>query len=54
MSRPDVDIAVNWAAVDMAQRHGLHVMFETARMYTGVSPRLPLDRIFGVTRFEPG
>jgi hypothetical protein len=30
------------------------VVFETARMYTGEAPRLPLDGIFGVTTFELG
>jgi hypothetical protein len=29
-------------------------VFETARMYTGQAPALPLDRIFGVTSFELG
>jgi hypothetical protein len=29
-------------------------IFETARMYTGAAPALPLDRIFGVTTFELG
>ncbi len=30
------------------------VGFETARMYTGPAPALPLRRIFGVTTFELG
>jgi hypothetical protein len=29
-------------------------MFETARMYTGPAPNLPLDRLWGVTTFELG
>jgi hypothetical protein len=29
-------------------------MFETARMYRGRAPDLPLDRIFGITTFELG
>lgn len=45
---------VNRAAVDMARRHGMEVVFETARMYTGEAPDLPLDSIFGVTSFEVG
>jgi hypothetical protein len=45
---------VNRAAVDMARRHGMERVFETARMYTGEVPDLPLDRIFGVTSFEVG
>jgi hypothetical protein len=28
--------------------------FETARMYKGPAPSLPLERIFGVTTFELG
>lgn len=45
---------VNPVAVDLAQRHGMEVVFETARMYTGECPELPLDRLFGVTSFEVG
>ena len=45
---------VNRAAVDMARRHSMEVVFETARMYTGEAPDLPLDRVFGVTSFEVG
>lgn len=44
----------NQAAVDMAKRHGMTVVFETARMYTGIAPVLPLQRIFGVCSFEIG
>jgi hypothetical protein len=29
-------------------------VFETARMYTGKSPDLPMARLFGVTSFELG
>jgi GNAT superfamily N-acetyltransferase len=46
--------AINQAAVDLAQHHGMSVAFETARMYLGSEPRLPLDRLFGVTTFELG
>ena len=45
---------VNPAAVDLAKRHDMTVAFETARMYTGKSPDLPVNRIFGVTTFELG
>lgn len=44
----------NPAAVDLAKRHHLSVVFETARMYRGKAPDLPLDRLFGVTTFELG
>ena len=45
---------VNRAAVALAERHRMKVVFETARMYRGEAPRMPLDRIFGVTSFEVG
>jgi ribosomal protein S18 acetylase RimI-like enzyme len=44
----------NAAAITLAERHGMSVVFETARMYTGPFPKLPLDRLFGVTTFELG
>jgi GNAT superfamily N-acetyltransferase len=46
--------AVNPAAVDLAKRHNMIVVFETARMYAGKSPDLPVNRLFGVTTFELG
>jgi ribosomal protein S18 acetylase RimI-like enzyme len=45
---------VNRAAVALAERHGMKVVFETARMYTGADPALSLDRLYGVTTFELG
>jgi ribosomal protein S18 acetylase RimI-like enzyme len=45
---------VNPAAVDLAKRHNMTLVFETARMYTGKTPDLPLNRLFGVTTFELG
>ncbi|RXE55226.1 hypothetical protein ABH15_10540 [Methanoculleus taiwanensis] len=44
----------NTAAVDIARRHGMEQVFETARMYTRSVPDLPLHEIFGVTSFELG
>jgi GNAT superfamily N-acetyltransferase len=44
----------NPAAVTLAQRHQMKVCFETAGMYRGDTPMLPLNRIFGVTSFEIG
>jgi GNAT superfamily N-acetyltransferase len=46
--------AVNRPALDMAHRHAMSVVFETARMYKGQAPALPLERLFGVTTFELG
>ncbi len=44
----------NGAAVALARRHGLEPVFETARMYRGPAPKLPLERIYGITSFELG
>ena len=44
----------NAEAVALARRHGLQPVFETARMYRGAPPDLPLDRTYGITSFELG
>jgi ribosomal protein S18 acetylase RimI-like enzyme len=44
----------NAAAITLAKRHGLSPVFETARMYRGAPPALPLDRTFGITTLELG
>ncbi len=44
----------NPAAVALAERYGMTVVFETARMYRGPAPELPINRLFGVTTFELG
>ena len=44
----------NTRAVALAERHGLTPGFETARMYRGPAPDLPLDKTFGITTFELG
>ena len=44
----------NEAARRLAGSHGLAPVFETARMYRGRAPALPLDRVFGITSFELG
>jgi hypothetical protein len=44
----------NEAALMLAERHDLSPVFETARMYRGPAPGLPLGRIFGITTFELG
>ncbi len=44
----------NGAARRLCDRYGLAPVFETARMYRGPAPELPLDRIFGITTFELG
>lgn len=45
---------VNQAAVRIAERFGMKRVFETARMYKGAAPRLPTERLFGVTTYELG
>lgn len=44
----------NRAACALAARYGLQPVFETARMYRGRDPALPLARMFGITTFELG
>jgi GNAT superfamily N-acetyltransferase len=44
----------NAAALNMAREGGMNLVFEAARMYKGAAPRLPLERIFGVTTLELG
>jgi predicted N-acetyltransferase YhbS len=44
----------NTAGIALATQRDLAPVFETARMYRGGQPQLPLDRIFGVTSFELG
>jgi Acetyltransferase (GNAT) domain len=41
-------------ALELVKRHDMNVVFETARMYTDISPNLPLDRLYGVITFELG
>ncbi|HWK55516.1 MAG TPA: GNAT family N-acetyltransferase [Hyphomicrobiales bacterium] len=44
----------NGEAVQLAQRQGLSVVFETARMYRNGQPEFPVQRVYGVTSFELG
>lgn len=46
--------SVNPAAMELAQRHEMTPVFETARMYKGPRPKLSLERLFGITTFELG
>jgi GNAT superfamily N-acetyltransferase len=45
---------INPEAVALAKKHQMKLVFETARMYTGEFPVLPLHKVFGVTTFELG
>ena len=44
----------NAAAMALVEELGLGQRFETARMYLGPVPELPLQRVFGITSFELG
>ncbi len=44
----------NADAMALVARHGLAPVFETARMYRGPAPALPLDRTFAITTLELG
>lgn len=44
----------NGSAIALATRYGLEPSFETARMYKGAAPDLPIGRTFGITTFELG
>jgi GNAT superfamily N-acetyltransferase len=44
----------NAAALALARRYDMRSVFETARMYTGDAPALPMERLYGVTTFELG
>lgn len=46
--------ASNPVALELARSHGLRPVFETARMYAGAAPALPIVRTFGITSFELG
>ncbi|MBJ7899373.1 MAG: GNAT family N-acetyltransferase [Cyanobacteria bacterium RI_101] len=44
----------NAQAVELARSQGMEPCFETARMYAGAVPDLPLRKIFGVSSLELG
>ena len=44
----------NRSATDLATRYGLSPVFETARMYRGGTPNVPLRQIYGITTLELG
>jgi len=44
----------NASAKSLCDRYNLRPVFETARMYRGPDPGLPLARIYGITTFELG
>ena len=46
--------ADNTDAIRLAEAFGLLPVFETARMYRGEAPQMPLHRVFAVTTLELG
>ncbi|QDT65557.1 GNAT family N-acetyltransferase [Calycomorphotria hydatis] len=44
----------NQAALNLAEKYGLHSQFTCGRMYFGPNPWLPTEQIYGVTTFELG
>lgn len=50
-----LDIPVcNQAAQELVGRYQMQKVFETARVYRGPAPALPLGQIYGITSFELG
>lgn len=50
-----LDIPVcNQAALQLVEQHQMQKVFETARLYRGAAPQLPLEKIYGITSFELG
>lgn len=50
-----IDIPVaNKDTVALVQKYNAQYVFECARMYYGAAPKLPINKIFGITSFELG
>ena len=45
---------VNASALGPTEAHAMREVFRTARRYSQGRPRMNLNRVFGVTSFEPG
>lgn len=57
LSREEVDLDIpetNPLALELVRRHGMKAVLETARIYAGAFPELPMQRVFGITTFELG
>lgn len=44
----------NLEALELVKRHNMTLVFETARMYRGKRPEMPISNIYGITTFELG
>lgn len=45
---------LNPEALALVNKYKMSFVFETARMYTGHAPQLPLNKLYGITSFELG
>ena len=45
---------INSEAVKLVNKYSMEKSFSTARMYTKTPPKLPIERIYGITTFEVG
>lgn len=45
---------INPGAVKLVKKYSMKKSFSTARMYTKTPPKLPIERIYGITTFEVG
>lgn len=45
---------INSQAMALVKSHKMTEVFQTARMYTGEIPKLPIEKIYGITSFEIG
>lgn len=45
---------VNQSAMSLVEKYGMTKIFETRRMYKGGMPRVPVERIYGITSNEIG
>ncbi|QCW84654.1 GNAT family N-acetyltransferase [Methylotuvimicrobium buryatense] len=46
--------AINPCATSLVDRCAMQPVFETARMYIGLEPPVPVNKVYGVTSFELG
>lgn len=45
---------INSDAVQMVKKHNAQYVFECARMYNGKTPKISMNKVFGITSFELG
>lgn len=45
---------MNLKAVELAEKNKMNIVFETMRIYSLAAPKVPMEKVFGVTSFELG